>query len=650
MNMDIIKQSMVGLVRTSLNAGLSTELAKFLSDDVLDTVSDADLYYLAGNIRLRDNAYEHAATLFRKASDLAPKWGSPLNNLGICQERQGRREEAYPYYAQAAERSPSDRLIGRNAAYAAFHHKDKRFRPLAAGHLVKLLERNPDDAELHSKLGYVYFYLGERDKALEHARRAVDLNSRCVTGIVQKVAFLLPIVYTSNTEIDAIRDQIDRALDEMSDDVSKAIATSPPSINELRDVWCDALFYLTYNGRANVDLLSRFNDQIRRLMEAMFADAQTRIAENRLARHQHSGSGKIRVGFVSAFFNGHSIWKIPTVGYYENMDRDRFEIHTYHMGSSHDRFTDDARKLSNSFFESSFVGDIIERLVADAPDVIVYPDVGMHFSSYCMTSLRLAPLQVQMLGHPDTSGSQNIDYVVSADMMETARAEQYYREKVLRLPGLGCTYSFSYPQAAKIDRAFFGLDSDDIVFVSPQSTFKYVPEDDDLYPRIAARLGERCKFVFFPRSDEASVQIFVDRMKEAFRRHGLSYDRHVTCVQGPLTQSEFMALCAVGNVFLDNPSWSGHNTTLDALHGGTLVLSMAGEFMRQRHAAALMRYLGFPELVAADKDGLVDLCVRHASDDDYRHAYQAKLATQLPTLASKESVHAFEEFLVSRCL
>lgn len=71
--------------------------------------------------------------------------------------------------------------------------------------------------------------------------------------------------------------------------------------------------------------------------------------------------------------------------------------------------------------------------------------------------------------------------------------------------------------------------------------------------------------------------------------------------------------------------------------------------MRQRHAAALMQYLGFPELVAPDRNGLMDLCVRHASDSRYQQAYKARLAAQLPTLANKEAVYAFEDFLFSEC-
>lgn len=644
--MDIIKTSLVKLVRCAINGGLSAQVDEILTTELLDGAADADLYYLAGNVKLRAQAYDDAFALFVRASELAPWWASPLNNAGICHERRGDREEAYRFYARAAELAPSDRLVVRNAAYVAFGLKTRQFRLLAASHLMKLLEHYPQDSAIHSKLGYVYFYLGETKKALEHASRAVELNPQNVSSIVQKVAFHLPIVYETVKQIDAVKSEIGSALGVMEGEITRALAQSPVNAEEFRDIWCDPLFYLTYNGRSNLDLLGRFNDQLARIMATTFARACERAVQNRRVRRSKPGRGKIRIAFVSAFFCGHSIWKIPTIGYYENLDRDKFEVYTYHMGASHDRFTEHAKSLSDSFYSSTFVGDIVERLATEAPDVVVFPDVGMNFSSYCLTCLRLAPVQVQLLGHPDTSGAAAVDYVISSEMMESPDAQDFYREKIVPLPGLGCTYSFDYPKPADIDRAFFNLDQQDVVFVSPQSTFKYVPEDDDIYPLIAARIGERCRFIFFPRSDEASINIFVDRLKNAFERHGLSYEKHVRCQHKPLTQPEFVALCACGDVFLDNPSWSGHNTALDALHGGTLVLCLEGLYMRQRHAAALMRYLGFAELVAPNKAGLVELCVRYAADAAYRTHYRTRLAVSLQRLASKNSVRAFEKFII----
>ena len=292
--------------------------------------------------------------------------------------------------------------------------------------------------------------------------------------------------------------------------------------------------------------------------------------------------------------------------------------------------------------------DIVQALANAGPDVVIFPDVGMNFSSFCMTTLRFAPLQLQMLGHPDTSGSACVDLVVSPELMEQPNAQEFYREKLVTLPGLGCAYTFKYPNHDLLNRADFGLSNSDLIFVSPQSIFKYVPDDDDIYPRIARRIGPACKFVFLrPMWDGPSALTFEYRLRHAFENQGLDYKKFVKFIDAPLATPRFMALCGLCDVFLDNYAWSGHNTTLDALHCGTMVLCTEGKFMRQRHAAAIMNYLGFPELVAQSKDELVDLCARYGPDNQYRSEYRTLLRERMATLHDASSVQALEKILLA---
>ncbi|WP_175958526.1 hypothetical protein [Burkholderia sp. BCC0405] len=647
--MEIVKLAVVELVRLALNENLSEKIEAILTPQLLDSVCNADLYYLAGNMRLRAGDYRLAVPLFQRACELAPHWGDPFNNLGVCFERQNLSVQAYESYAVAANLAPDDRRSVRNAAYAAFLLVgENKYRSLAEKHLSEYLERHPEDAELRSKLAYIQYYLGEDNKAIKNACRSVELNPGSVAGIVQKVALRLPVVYSSDEQIEAIRLSIDRALSEMEGDVSAALRRPNSLAEEFRDIWCDALFYLTYNGRLNVDLLNRFNDQVGRIVQAAFGDAEQRVTENFIKRKKQSDKKKIRIAFVSAYVFGHSVWKIPMCGFYENLDRDLFEIYTYHMGNSDDSVTEYARSLSDYFCKKSYIGDIIYQLEKDAPDVIVFADVGMNFSSYCLTCLRMAPLQLQMLGHPETSGSAKVDYVVSPAAMESPDAKSHYREKVFLLPGLGCVYSFDYPKLNDVGRSYFGLDDSDFIILSSQSTFKYVPGDDHLYAEIAIRIGNRCKFVFLARADDGHVRIFEDRLRMAFERHGLSYDRHVKFIRDKLSHADFVRLNGLSDLFLDNPSWSGHNTVLDALHGNALVVCMAGTFMRQRHASAIMQYLDFPELVANNKDDLIELVGGCAANLDYVRWYKNELPKRLKNLVNKECVSSFEKFVASK--
>ena len=77
----------------------------------------------------------------------------------------------------------------------------------------------------------------------------------------------------------------------------------------------------------------------------------------------------------------------------------------------------------------------------DAPDVLVYPELGMDATTFAVASLRLAPLQCAAWGHPVTTGHATIDVFFTAGAMEPADAASHYRERLVALPGIGTRYA-----------------------------------------------------------------------------------------------------------------------------------------------------------------------------------------------------------------
>jgi hypothetical protein len=67
-----------------------------------------------------------------------------------------------------------------------------------------------------------------------------------------------------------------------------------------------------------------------------------------------------------------------------------------------------------------------------APDIIIYPSVGMRWWVVCMANLRLAPIQIACLGHPATTKSESIDYVYVAN--HEGDLESMYSERILVSP------------------------------------------------------------------------------------------------------------------------------------------------------------------------------------------------------------------------
>ena len=66
------------------------------------------------------------------------------------------------------------------------------------------------------------------------------------------------------------------------------------------------------------------------------------------------------------------------------------------------------------------------RAIRDSQlDILIYADIGMGIPTYLLAGLRLAPLQVALLGHASTTGLPTVDYFFSSEVEPPQAAAQY---------------------------------------------------------------------------------------------------------------------------------------------------------------------------------------------------------------------------------
>jgi predicted O-linked N-acetylglucosamine transferase (SPINDLY family) len=287
-----------------------------------------------------------------------------------------------------------------------------------------------------------------------------------------------------------------------------------------------------------------------------------------------------------------------------------------------------------------------EAIAAAAPDVLIYPEIGMDPMTVKLASLRLAPLQAASWGHPETTGLPTIDCFLSAQDLEPEGAQARYSEKLVALPNLGCSVkpSSAPPQAA--DLARLGLDHGAPLLVCPGTPFKYAPEHDAVLTAIARELGA-CQFVFFTHWARALSEKLQQRLAGAFTHAGLDPSRHLRLLPW-LSPPEFHALMRRADLCLDTLGFSGFNTALQALECTLPMVTREGRFLRGRLASGILRRIGLHELVARDEQAYVEAAVGLARDPARRQALRQRIGTQLHVLyADRAPTRALEEFLLA---
>ena len=104
-------------------------------------------------------------------------------------------------------------------------------------------------------------------------------------------------------------------------------------------------------------------------------------------------SDRIRVGFVSSFWWRHTVGKLFR-GWVEHLDRDVFEVFVYHLGTRQDEVTQSVALAADTYVNIQGLRAQVKRIREDAPDVLIYPEVGMDGATMALAATRLALFNV----------------------------------------------------------------------------------------------------------------------------------------------------------------------------------------------------------------------------------------------------------------
>jgi protein O-GlcNAc transferase len=493
----------------------------------------------------------------------------------------------------------------------------------------------PPQETLYAKAIFLLEQGNRTDEAIQLAGRARTLfpAARCF-DLWERL--MLPVLYRTPADVERWRARFAASLDALTSEWTPRIAEDP--LGALSAIGQHVNFYLGYQGQNDRRLQEQYGRLVYRIMAANYPEwVQPRPMPPR------PPGVRIRIGYISAHFRNHSVLK-PFLGWLQERDRDAFELFVYHNGADVDAVTQEVARTSDHFrhipgeFEP-----ICRAVVSDRLHIAVFLDVK-HARMTKMSSLRLAPVQCLAWAYPNTSGSPNIDYFLSGELMEPPDGADHYTERLIRLPGIGVCYPRPVIPRVLLQkrRSDFALGEHRIVYLCCQSSFKYLPQHDDLFPRIAKR-NPAAQFVFLIMNDLVARD-FDERLRRAFGGEGLTASDYCVMLP-PCPTFDYWNLHLVADVFLDSLEWSGGVTTLEAIACGLPVVTCPGALMRSRHSAGILSQLGVTETIARDKDEYVEIAARLGRDRQWRTQVIERMGARHPRLYGDTTcVRALEEF------
>lgn len=497
--------------------------------------------------------------------------------------------------------------------------------------LERALILEPEHDDCASLLGWVLNEIGETRQAIQVLMR-VQPGRPVSFGRRVRSALLLPQAYDSPEALTQWRKRYSEGLASVRADLSKCC----PDARQVFDL-NQTNFLLAYQGGDDIALQRQYASILGELIER----ADPSLVRPRMP---YPNRQRLRVAFVSGFL------RECTIGHYfrswiEDIDRERFEVVVIYTGSDVDETTRALGAAAARLVVCPGGVLSIAQVVSEvAPDILIYPEVGMQASNYLLVNMRLAAVQCAAWGHPVTTGATQIDYFFTCGEMEPATGDSHYTERLLRLPGIGTRYRRPGTVPSALGRDSFGLPQDAHLYVCPQSLFKVHPDNDAIYLDII-EADPRAVLVFFQETGQQTTLAFANRLARGMAARQLPQRRQVKFLPR-LDAAGFRAVLGLADVILDTLHWSGGNTSLDALSVGAPIVTFPGRFMRGRQSKAMLEVLGLPELIAGSASEMVALALRIAGNVELRHDLNQRLLAHIDMLFDRsEPIRALEEHL-----
>lgn len=233
-------------------------------------------------------------------------------------------------------------------------------------------------------------------------------------------------------------------------------------------------------------------------------------------------------------------------------------------------------------------------------------------------AMRPAPVQVNWLAYPGTSGAPWIDHVLADAYVLPESLASHFSEKVTRLPRCFQPSDTARAIPPAPPRRDCGLPDDAVVLCCFNNSYKLNPAS---MARAMAVLRGVPGSVLWLLSGPGAADT---RLRGFAQAQGVDPTRLVFMAKQP--HADYLARLQHADLFLDTAPYNAHTTASDALWAGCPVLTVPGETFSARVAGSLNHHLGMTAMNVADDAAFVARAIALGRDRAALATLRAELA------------------------
>jgi protein O-GlcNAc transferase len=301
---------------------------------------------------------------------------------------------------------------------------------------------------------------------------------------------------------------------------------------------------------------------------------------------------KINIGYFSADFYDHATLRLM-MDVFKYHNKNVFNFYGFYFGNIKEDFaTKELKNYLKNFFN---VEDLsVEEICYLCRKIKI--DIAIDLKGLTLNNKinifknRVAPIQINYLGYPGTTGLKSMDYIIADKIIIPEEYFKFYSEKVLHLP-VCYQPNIKNKEITKVvkSKKSYGLNENKFTFCSFNNSYKITPNIFKIWLEILQETPNSQLWVIV--SDIEGEK----NLKKIITENGMDPQRIIFA--DFVNEKEHLNRIKLADIFLDTFPTNAHTTASDAIRMGVPIITLKGESFASRVASSILHQCNMEDLV-----------------------------------------------------
>ena len=366
-------------------------------------------------------------------------------------------------------------------------------------------------------------------------------------------------------------------------------------------VWKNLIFISNYsplfNQKKYIDLCKKYTNTIKKVDKKNFVNFKYK-----------EKAKKIKIGFVSVDFKEHAVMNFLTETL-KMLNVNNFETIAFNLTkpTSQDSKTVQLKDIFTDWQDIQHLSDIeTVNLIRDNKINILFDLAGYTDGSKIeIFKHRSAPLQIAWLGYSNSTGVDEMDYIITDPYV--LESNENYSEKLLQLPNIWSCHT-RIKQEIKI-QDLPALKNGYITFGSFNNFAKISEETIEIWSDLLLKV--KSKLIL--KSSNTRSKIEVKTLLNKFKKKGVNLENIEFLKTTKKFDDHLMCYNRV-DIALDTFPYNGATTSFESVWMGVPVLTIKGKTFNSRYGYSINKNLNLDNFIASNKNDFIQKAISISSN------------------------------------